>query len=238
VNDDAFTGDKPPPSGRGNGLPASAWVSVCDVDPRLAAPLLDALRDASVAAYVAPSTGSVGHYLEIRLPAGPADRLWVDAARRAEAEQIVSTALPELRASLEDERWAELVASLSADDAGTDAGSDEKPWPEIEGSASATTTADDAPAYDIVSPAADEEDHFVPPDPPLVPLDNPITRYGWIALLGGCLLLLIPALIGRELGSGWLLVAMAGIIGGFITLVMRMKDSPPTDSGPDDGAVV
>jgi hypothetical protein len=69
-------------------------------------------------------------------------------------------------------------------------------------------------------------------------LDNPVTRYGWIALLGGCLLLLVPALLGRTLSNGWLLVAVAGIIGGFITLVMRMKDSPPTDSGPDDGAVV
>jgi hypothetical protein len=223
VSDDAFTGDNPPASKRGNGLSADAWVSVCDVDPRLAAPLLEALAEASVPAYVAPSTGSVGHYLEVRLPDRPADRLWVDAARRTEAEAIVATVLPELHASLEDERWADIVRSLSAtDDVDVPTDENQQPWPVME----------------VQAPEPPDDDHFVPPDPPWQRADNPVTRYGWIALLGGCLLLLVPALIGATLSSGWLLIAVAAIAGGFITLVLRMKDSPPTDSGPDDGAVV
>jgi hypothetical protein len=233
VSDDAFTGDRPPSPERGNGLHADAWVSVCDVDPQLAASLLIALRDASVPAYVAPSTGSVGHYLEVRLPQAPTDRLWVDATLRTQAEQVVSTVLPELRMALEDDHWAELVKSFSSDD---DAFAGQtRSWPEVEGSTSEGT---DEPAYEILPPAPDDDDHFVPPDPPLQPIGNTITRYGWIALLGGCVLLLVPALLGKTLSSGWLLLAVGAIIGGFVTLVLRMKDSPPTDSGPDDGAVV
>ena len=231
MSDDAFTGDRPPTPERGNGLTADTWVAICDVDPQLAASVLAALRDASVPAYVAPSTGSVGHYLEVRLPQTPTDRLWVDAARRTEAEQIVSAVLPELRTALDDDHWAELVKSLESDDV-----VDRRAMPEVEGSASDKTA--DEPAYEILPPAAHDDDHFIPPDPPLQPLENRYTRYGWIALLGGCLLLLVPALLGSTLSTGWLLIAVGGIIGGFVTLVMRMKDSPPTDSGPDDGAVV
>jgi hypothetical protein len=229
VTDDAFAGDTPPAAKRGNGLSADAWVSVCDVDPRLAEPILEALAEASLPAYVAPSTGSVGHYLEVRLPDRPADRLWVDAARRSEAEEIVSTVVPELHASMEDERWADIVKSLSSTD-------EEPAWSDAKRSLS-ERSADAAP-NEVVRPEPDDDDHFVPPDPPWQPLDHPVTRYGWIALLGGCLLLLIPALIGATLSTGWLLIAVAAIAGGFITLIMRMKDSPPTDSGPDDGAVV
>jgi hypothetical protein len=31
---------------------------------------------------------------------------------------------------------------------------------------------------------------------------------------------------------------LGGFVGGFVTLVARMKERPPTDSGWDDGAVV
>jgi hypothetical protein len=231
VSDDAFTGDRSPSSERGNGLRADNWVSVCDVDPRLAAPLLEALRDASIPAYIAPAQPDSATLYPVQLPIPPIDRLWVDASLRREAEQLVSVTLPELRASLEDERWAELVKSLESDDT-----AERRTGQEVEASTSASTAEE--PAYEILPPAPVDDDHFVPPDPPLQPLDSPHTRYGWIALIGGCLLLLLPAMAGKTLGTGWLLIAVASIIGGFVLLVLRMKDSPPTDSGPDDGAVV
>jgi hypothetical protein len=38
---------------------------------------------------------------------------------------------------------------------------------------------------------------------------------------------------------GWAaFLAVAAFVGGFATLVIRMGDKPPRDSGPDDGAVV
>jgi hypothetical protein len=40
--------------------------------------------------------------------------------------------------------------------------------------------------------------------------------------------------------ANWMAVlAIAAFVGGFVTLVARMKDRPPSDdTGPDDGAVV
>ena len=59
-----------------------------------------------------------------------------------------------------------------------------------------------------------------------------------MALLGGLALLVLPALFGHAIGSGLLLLAVRAVVGGFLTLVLRLKDGPPDDSGPDDGAVV
>lgn len=213
--------------GRGNGLPAPAWMAVCDIDPRLAAPLLDVLREADVAAYVAPSTGSTGHYLERTLPDRPTDRLWVDARLHGEAQRIVTDALPALRDSLEDERWAAIVATLQTE---ADVAGD---WPEVENAGPSAPR----PPETTVTPTYDD-DHFVPPDPPPLPPAHPVTKYGWTALLGGLALLLLPKLFGYEISSTLALLAIAGIIGGFVTLVLRMKDSRSPDDDPDDGAVV
>jgi hypothetical protein len=230
--DDFFTIDQPTPPSSSNGLPANAWVAIGAIDPRLAEPLLSSLRTAGVGAYVAPFTSRTGSHLEMRL--------WVDASLRPEAERVVAAALPELQDSLEgneDDQWASIVASLQAPEDGTD----QAPWPDIEGY---TSISDDEssfeveptprPAYD----ASDDDDHFVPPDPAPLPPTNLITKYGWTALLGGIVLLVVPALFGHALSSGWLTIAILAIIGGFLTLVLRLKDGPPTDSGPDDGAVV
>lgn len=126
----------PAPSGRGNGLEAASWTPVADLDPRLADAMLDALRDAGIAAYAAPSRGEQGAYLEVRLPSRPSDRLFVDAAATAGAKDVLMTLLPSLRAALDSEArsssratasesvdeqtWAELVAAFegSAAEAG------------------------------------------------------------------------------------------------------------------------
>jgi hypothetical protein len=232
--DDFFTIDQPTPPSSSNGLPAQAWVAVGAIDPRLTEPLLESLRSAGVGAYVAPFTSRRSSTrLEMRL--------WVDAALKPEAERVVATVLPELRASLhesEDERWSQLVASLQsdADDDG------DTPWPAAEGYASIDSSTPPTPAYSAPEeppPVFDDpEDHYVPPDPPPLPPANPVTKYGWVALLGGIVLLVVPALVGHAIGNGLLALAIAAIVGGFVTLVLRMKDGPPTDSGPDDGAVI
>jgi hypothetical protein len=93
------------------------------------------------------------------------------------------------------------------------------------------------PAPPVV-PRADTEDHFEPPPPPPLPEVDTITRVAWAGALGGPLVLLLAALAGIPLG-GWVgFLALAAGMAGFVTLVARMKDRPPTDSGPDDGAVV
>jgi hypothetical protein len=225
--DDFFTIDQPTPPSSSNGLQARAWVAIGAIDPRLTEPLLSSLRAASIAAYVAPFTSRTGTHLEMRL--------WVDATLRTEAERVVNDALPELRDSLaetEDERWFAIVASLQSDPEG-----DETPWPAAEG----YDWHDGPPpmVWEVEKPERDDpEDHFVPPDPAPLPPLPPVTRYGWTALLGGIVLLVVPALFGHTIGTGLLTIAILAVVGGFITLVMRLKDGTPSDDDPDDGAVV
>ena len=227
--DDFFTIDQPTPPSSSNGLPAQAWLALGAIDPRLAEPLLESLRSAGVGAYVAPFTSrrSATH-LEMRL--------WVDATLKSEAERVVSALLPELRESLhetEDERWSQLVASLQSD-----VDTDDTPWPVAEGYASVEREPEPAPPASPPPVYDDPEDHFIPPDPAPLPPANPVTKYGWVALLGGIALLVVPALVGHAIGNELLTVAIIAIVGGFVTLVIRMKDGPPDDSDPDDGAVV
>lgn len=94
------------------------------------------------------------------------------------------------------------------------------------------------PVDEIPDPVEWDEGHYVPPPPPPIPVVHPLTLWAWVALLGGVLLLVGSRLISYELSSGMSLVALLMFFGGFVTLVARMRDSPPTDSGPDDGAVV
>ena len=60
--------------GRDNGFVARHYLPLADLDPRLAEAMLDVLRTESIAAYVEPSTGRLGGYLEVHLPDRPHDR--------------------------------------------------------------------------------------------------------------------------------------------------------------------
>ena len=68
---------------RDNGFVAQHYAMLADLDPRLADAMLAVLRAAGIAAYVVPSTGSIGGYLDVRLPERPRDRLWVDREQHA-----------------------------------------------------------------------------------------------------------------------------------------------------------
>jgi hypothetical protein len=76
--------------GRDNGFVARHYVPLADLDPRLADAMLDALRTESIAAYVVPSTGRLGGYLEVHLPERPRDRLWVDREHHDRAAALLA----------------------------------------------------------------------------------------------------------------------------------------------------
>ena len=59
-------------------------------------------------------------------------------------------------------------------------------------------------------------------------------------MLLGLVLLFRPSALGlfQLSPAAVFVVGLAGILGGAATLVLSMRDAPPTDSGPDDGAVV
>lgn len=84
----------------------------------------------------------------------------------------------------------------------------------------------------------EDEGHFVPPPPPPLPhLDVP-ARFAWLAVLGGPLLLLILTLLGEPIVWWTALLGVGGFLGGFGTLVARMKDRDEDDEDPSGGAVV
>jgi hypothetical protein len=102
----------------------------------------------------------------------------------------------------------------------------------------ADDTPDDAlPAW--LEPEALEDDgHYVPPPPPPVPKVRRNTVGALVALTVGLVLVFAPNLIGQVQSVGLGIVGIALMLGGAGALVWHMRDAPPTDRGPDDGAVV
>jgi hypothetical protein len=82
-----------------------------------------------------------------------------------------------------------------------------------------------------------DEEGFVPPAPPPVPRASRYTVLAVVLVLGGLALFFRPSLlpVGPTVS---LVLGMAGILGGFGTLVWRLRDGLGDDDDPDDGAVV
>ena len=87
-------------------------------------------------------------------------------------------------------------------------------------------------------PPADDDGDFVPPVPPPLPSLDPAAKGAWTALFAGPGYLLIATMAGWVIPAWAAFLAVAAFVGGFATLVIRMSDKPPRDSGPDDGAVL
>jgi hypothetical protein len=94
------------------------------------------------------------------------------------------------------------------------------------------------PARPASPPPGDDEDHFIPPPPPPLPRLDPVAKGAWAALFGGPGYLLIAIMLGWYVPSWAAFCAVGAFVGGFATLVLRMSDRPPRDSGPDNGAVL
>ena len=87
-------------------------------------------------------------------------------------------------------------------------------------------------------PAPAEDEDFVPPVPPPLPSLDPVAKGAWTALFGGPGYLLVATMAGWAIPGWAAFLAVAAFVGGFATLVIRMGEKPPRDSGPDDGAVL
>ncbi|MFH8292039.1 hypothetical protein [Streptomyces sp. NPDC018059] len=86
---------------------------------------------------------------------------------------------------------------------------------------------------------ADDEGHFVPPEPPPLPEADVTAKFAWLAVLGGPLLILLAVLLGWQM-TWWLTtLGLGGFLGGFATLVVRMNSGDDDeDDDPGRGAVV
>ena len=229
---------------RANGLTASYYVPLRDVDPRLATELLTNLGNAGIAAYVAPSPGRRGAYFDVTPPEVPSDRLWVDGAKRSEAESIIAGV------TSEDEVFDQLVAMFHTSSPA------EAPWPATEelGTTSRTPTwttrrsitarqaQPPVPEATPDEPAIPEhverylDEHFVPEPPPPLPKLHGITILAWSLIGFGILAIIFHNVIPADFSQGSTYIAAGAIIGGFFTLVYRMRDNTHDDDG--DGAVV
>ena len=100
--------------------------------------------------------------------------------------------------------------------------------------------ADDALPDWVEPEALDDDGHYVPPPPPPVPKLAPRKVLAVLAVLAGLALLFVPSLVDafQISPTGVFLLAITLVLGGAAALIYLMRDAPPTDTGPDDGAVV
>jgi hypothetical protein len=245
-----------------NGLDAQMWLPLADVEAPLTDHVLQALAAEGIAATAVPGgsddpaglspTGTAGRWT------GPAYRISVDGRLRKQARGLIEALLPELRAELaqarrasEDDQWSQIVAAYEADPTATaprrpfddpDAGQALDGEAEASEQSSATDEWGDVQAAPAAVPvelaSSDDEGHFVPPEAPPVPTGDGVTRAAWTGVIGGPLFLILATLLGWQADGLPGLLAVIAFVGGFITLITRMKDRPSLDDSGDDGAVV
>jgi hypothetical protein len=83
-----------------------------------------------------------------------------------------------------------------------------------------------------------DDDHYEPPEPPPLPSLDVTGKFAWIAVLGGPLLIFGYVVSGTPMPWWALLIGIAGFLGGFGTLIARMRTDDEVDDRPDGGAVV
>jgi hypothetical protein len=232
---------------RDNGLDASLWSPVRDVDPRIGEHLLDLLEAVGIAAYLEPSSDVEPYTRSVSLPSPPSDRLFVDRARRAEARTVVDEHVPAgaetpeaagphdrpsepareperavVRRDVdEDAEWAGIVAAYEAEN-GRNVVDDPPPLA--------------PPPVQHEVPILDRPDeHYEPPPPPPLPVPAPASLYAVLLVALGVLLVGAPGVLRLSTDLG-LILGVAAIAGGVAMLVSRMRDR--SDDDGDDGAVV
>ncbi|RZU31296.1 hypothetical protein [Blastococcus saxobsidens] len=218
---------------RDNGLEATLWSPVRDVDPRVGEHLLDVLEAAGIAAYLEPAADVAPYTRSVFLPSPPSDRLFVDRARHTEARGLVdqyadehpTRPRPERRLPRQDvdqdAEWQRIVAAFEAEHG--------------------RTVLDEQPSDAPVPPPAEvpvldrPDEHYEPPPPPPLPVPAPAVLYAVLLVLTGVLLIGAPGVIGLS-GDAGLVLGVAVVAGGAAVLVSRMRDRSADDG--DDGAVV
>ncbi|MEU4095139.1 hypothetical protein [Streptomyces sp. NPDC026673] len=85
----------------------------------------------------------------------------------------------------------------------------------------------------------EDEGHYVPPEPPPLPEADVTTKFAWLGALGGPLLIFGFVLFQEPMPWWALTVGIGGFLGGFATLVTRMRPGGDEDDElPGGGAVV
>jgi hypothetical protein len=84
----------------------------------------------------------------------------------------------------------------------------------------------------------EDEEGYTPPTPPPMPRPAVPTVLGVIGIVGGLVLVLNPELLSIA-SSTAMLLGFVAILGGFVTLLLRLRPGDDDDDTyPDDGARV
>ena len=159
----------------------------------------------------------------------------------------------------DDRTWAELVEAFNASPDADPREDTSDPWPAAENldpdepnepeafrDASVTLGSwppghDDRPPTPPEAPPGPpepevEHDHFVPPPPPPIPRGDLVSRLAWAGVIGSPLALILIAATNWSAPSWLMGLMVVAFVGGFGTLVARMRGHHPDD--PDEGAVL
>jgi hypothetical protein len=244
---------------RGNGLRASAYAVLVEIEESLGDRLLVALAERQIAAYVVPAAGPGGTTRLIlhvdalrRVPAGivlagltpaPAGEL------PPEAEKPTEEPAPGTAASLADDAvFAQIIADF-------DRTPEVHTWPAAEDLPESPPSAAEPlrfappPLVERRRPAAptpaesaadgaeaDDEEHYEPPALPRLSPSPWATRWAFLALFVGIALLLLPTLLELGHRTSIDIAGVLCVVGSAGVLLSRLRDRSPDD--PDDGAVV
>jgi len=214
---------------RDNGLRCANYAAAADLDPRVADAMLGILRDAGIAAYASPTPAATGGYMEARLPSRPTDRLWVDDQQVDRARELI--AAEDATEPDVDAAWQQVLASLQSPST-----SPVPPWPvseDVDSPSPGEQHIVRAATLEDEIEVEEDDEHYLPPPPPPFPRLHPKTLAALASIALGLLLLAT-----NFDGGTFTWLAVLAIAGGLASLVWRMRQGPPTDSGWDDGAVV
>ena len=251
-----MTAGEPRRGRRDNGLVAAEYAAAGDVDPRVGEHLLDVLALDGIAAYLRPSSDLHPVTRTAHLPDRPTDRLFVDRTHLTTARDYLARLAADSTDEEEpevDRAWAQIVAAYDADsargswpaaeDVPDSAGGRDLPLSPSAPTRHAVTSPEEGSLLDGLDTFGaglpDESDEgYTPPPPPPLPRPSAPTVLGILGVVGGLLIFLNPTMLPFA-ESTIMILGFAAIIGGFVTLVLRLRPGDDDeDDDPDDGARV
>jgi len=217
---------------RSNGLTADDYAPLAVLGQSVAADALLALREAGVAAYAVHSDmDEDGRPDRATLFA---DRSALERARAVVRELAPEATVPTPTPQVDEVAWQQIVSGFAT--------TADEPQPRADDLPQDLTDVRGLREEEVPPPEPHplvrDDDHYVPAPPPPPPHLDWISRLAWTGVFGGPLLLLAAALLSWTPPGFIVMLCVLGFVGGMTTLVVRMKDHPPHDGGPDDGAVV
>ncbi|MFC7344093.1 DUF308 domain-containing protein [Saccharopolyspora griseoalba] len=164
------------------------------------------------------------------------------SARRdsSDGPEDIDAAFAEIVADLErDETFARWSAEAKSGTAEDETAEPEPPKAEAKPEPAAEPAAETGTGPRDWTPGEEDEEHFVPPEPPPLPIPKPGALAGIGVVVLGLVVLLIPGLAGLPT-TAQLPLGLVLISAGIGWLLFRLRRAPPTDptDPDDDGAQV